>query len=196
MSSDLEERVVSALRQHPAVRSIRLVGSRAEGHATERSDWDFCIKTDEFDALASELPQLFAPLAPLAQQWDRFGTYRCWMLMLPGPVKVELLFPDQPQEPEPPWVATAENLAAIDRQFWDWTLWASGKEAAGKSDLVAAELRMLFDHLLAPLGAEQSPASVADAIDEYRAVRSSAEDQFDVRVPRRLENEVVASLRA
>jgi hypothetical protein len=195
MISDLEERVVSALRQHPAVRSIQLIGSRAAGRATEWSDWDFCIKTDDFDALVSELPRLFAPLAPLAQQWDRFGTYRCWMLVLPGPVKVELLFPDQPQEPEPPWVATGENLGAIDCQFWDWTLWAGGKEAAGKSDLVATELRMLFDHLLAPLGAQQPPASVADAIDRYREVRRSAEHRLDVHVPRRLENAVVASLR-
>jgi hypothetical protein len=195
MSSDLEECVVSALRQHPEVRSVQLVGSRAEGRATERSDWDFCIKTDDFDALASELPRLFAPLAPLAQQWDRLGTYRCWMLMLPGPVKVELLFPDQPHEPEPPWVATAENLTAIDSQFWDWTLWASGKEAAGKSDLIAAELRMLFDHLLAPLGVEQPPTSVGDAIDRYREARRSAEDRLDVQVPRRLETEVMESLR-
>lgn len=196
MGSDLEEQIVNVLQKHPAVRSIQLVGSRAESRATDQSDWDFCIRTDDFDALASELPQLFAPFAPLAQQWDRFGTYRCWMLMLPGPVKVELLFPDQPQEPKPPWVVSAENLAAIDRQFWDWTLWASGKEAAGKSDLVAAELQMLFDHLLAPLGAEQPSRSVADAIDNYRALRRRAEDRFDVQVPRRLEAEVVASLGA
>jgi predicted nucleotidyltransferase len=83
--SDLGERVASALRQHPAVRSVQLVGSRAEGRATERSDWDFSVKSDDFDALACELPRLFASLAPLAQQWDRFGAYRCWMLILPGP---------------------------------------------------------------------------------------------------------------
>jgi predicted nucleotidyltransferase len=65
--------------------SVELTGSRAEGRATERSDWDFCIDTDDFDALASDLPQLLAPLAPLAQQWDRLATHRCWMLILPGP---------------------------------------------------------------------------------------------------------------
>jgi predicted nucleotidyltransferase len=146
MDSGLDERVVGVLRGPPAVRSIQLVGSRAEGCASERSDWDFSIETDDFDALARELPDLLAPLAPLAQQWDRLGPYRCWMLVLPRPVRVEMLFPHQPQEPRLPWVATAGNLAAIDRQFWDWVLWASGKEAAGKTDVVAAELRMLFDH--------------------------------------------------
>ena len=194
MHSGLEKHIVSALRQHPAVLSVQLVGSRAEGRATERSDWDFCIETDDFDALASALPQLLAPLAPLAQQWDRFGSYRCRMLVLPGPVKVELLFPDQPQASEPAWVATAENLVAIDRQFWDWTLWASSKEAARKDELVVAELRMLFDHLLAPLGAEKPPASVADAVENYRAVRRSAERRFGAYVPRDLETAVVALL--
>jgi len=112
------------------------------------------------------------------------------MLMLPGPVKVDLVFPDEAHEPEPPWVPTADNLAAIDRHFWDWTLWLISKEAAGKTDRVAAELRRLFDHLLAPLGAEQAPASIADAIDVYRAVRAQAEARFAVRVSRRLEDEV------
>jgi hypothetical protein len=193
MDSALDERVISVLRRHPAVRSIQLVGSRAEGRASERSDWDFCIETDDFDALAHELPHLLAPLAPLTQQWDRLGPYHCWMLVLPGPVKVEMLFPHQPQEPEPPWVATTENLAAIDRQFWDWVLWASGKEVAGKTDVVAAEQRMLFDHLLAPLGGDRSPVSVANAIDTYRRVRTQAEEHFGVSVPRRLEAEIVAS---
>jgi hypothetical protein len=116
------------------------------------------------------------------------------MLVLPGPVRVEMLFPHQPQEPEPPWVAAAENLAAIDRRFWEWVLWASGIEAAGKTDVVAAELRMLFDHLLAPLGGDRPPVSVADAIDTYRRVRSQAEEHVDVSVARRLEAEIIASL--
>jgi Nucleotidyltransferase domain len=195
MDSDLAERAIGALSRHPAVRSIRLVGSRAEGRATERSDWDFCIETDDFDALARELPVLLAPLAPLAQQWDRLGPFRCWMLVLPGPAKVELLFPDHPQEAAPHWVPTAENLVAIDSQFWDWALWASGKESAGKSELVRVELGMLFDHLLEPLGADVPPVSVADAIHTYRTARERAEDHFGVRVPRQLESEIVSSLR-
>ena len=33
---------------HPSVRSVQLVGSRAEGRATARSDWDFLIGTHDF----------------------------------------------------------------------------------------------------------------------------------------------------
>jgi hypothetical protein len=73
-----------------------------------------------------------------------------------------------------------------------WALWASGKEAAGKHDLVAIELRMLLDHLLIPLGVGRLPVSVADAIDRYRSAREQAEKRFEVVVPRRLEAEVVA----
>jgi hypothetical protein len=51
-------------------------------------------------------------------------------------------------------------------------------------------------HPFARLGAEQPPASVADAIDNYRTLRKRAEEHFEVRVPRRLETEVVASFRA
>ncbi len=194
MTSDLEQRVLDLVQPHPAVRSVKLVGSRAEGRATERSDWDFCLETDQFEQLARTLPELLAPLGPLAQQWDRLATHRCWMLILPGPVKVDLVFPDEAHEPRPPWVPTADNLAAIDRHFWDWTLWLTSKEAAGRNDRVAAELKRLSDHLLAPLGAQTAPASIADAIDVYRAVRAQAENRFAVRVCRRLEDEIVASL--
>ena len=169
MTSDLEQRVLDLVQPHPAVRSVKLVGSRAEGRATERSDWDFCLETDQFEQLARTLPELLAPLGPLAQQWDRLATHRCRMLMLPGPAKVDLVFPDEAHEPEPPWLPTADNLAAIDRHFWDWTLWLTSKEAAGRNDRVAAELKRLSDHLLAPLGAQTAPASIADAIDVYRS---------------------------
>jgi hypothetical protein len=163
------------------------VGSRAEGRATVWSDWDFRVGTTDFVTVSDALPDLFGPLAPLAQQWDRFGSHRCWMLVVPGPAKVELLFPDQPQTPEPPWIPSAGNLEAIDRQFWDWVLWATGKENAGRREVIDLELRMLFDHLLAPLGIEQLPASIAEARDAYRNARDRMETRFGVHVPRTLD---------
>src|SRR4029453_12753442 len=187
MSLDLGARVTRILLRHPAVRRVELAGSRAEGRATAWSDWDFRVETTDFGAVSDALPALFAPLAPLAQQWDRFGTYRCWMLVVSGPAKVELLFPDQPQTPEPPWIPSADNLDAIDGQFWDWVLWAAGKEKAGRNELVDFELRMLFDHLLAPLGVEGLPSSATGARDAYREARARMESRFGVHVPRALE---------
>ncbi len=36
------------------------------------------------------------------------------MLMLRGPVKVDLIFPDVPRALEPPWTVSADTLEAID----------------------------------------------------------------------------------
>jgi hypothetical protein len=191
---NLEEQVVAAIRRHPATRSIRLVGSRAEGRANPRSDWDFSVETTDFQQLAADLPLLLAPLDPIAQQWDRLSLRQCWMVMLHGPVKIDLIFPDHPHEPLPPWVATAENLQGIDAHFWDWILWLGSKEAAGKKELVADELQKLFGHLLAPLGASGPPATIEDAVESYRHLLVESERFLGATVPRLLGDEVGSAL--
>jgi predicted nucleotidyltransferase len=190
----LDERVVDAVRRHPSVRSVELVGSRAEGRASERSDWDFRVAAHDFAAVGRDLGALLEPLEPIAQQWDRLSVRPCWMLMLAGPVKIDLIFAEEVHEPEPPWLPAPENLTQIDAHFWDWILWLASKEAAGRDDVVTAELQRLHDHLLAPLGVERPPESVHDAIEAYRGARASAEARFGVHVPRRLEAEVARAL--
>lgn len=194
MEASLDRQIVSAIAAHPAVRSVTLAGSRAEGRETRFSDWDFVVVADDFPAVARDLPGLCAPLAPLAMQWDRLSPHHCWMLMLPGPTKVDLIFPDEPHKLEPPWEPTRENLAAIDRHFWDWVLWLRSKEAAGKRDVVAAELEKLFEHLLRPLGVTSRPDSVADAVAAYREARAAAERRFAYQVPGELESTVAEFL--
>jgi len=187
---DLAQQIIPLVDGHPAVRSIRLVGSRAEGRASERSDWDFSVETDDFLALTEALPQILDPLNPLAQQWDRLSGEWCWMVMLRGPVKVDLIFPQEPHSDEPPWEPNHANLNAIEAHFWDWMLWLSGKQARGNAELVYTELSKLSDHLLAPLGFERRPASIAEAIDAYREARDRAEQRFCVVVGRELETAV------
>jgi len=97
-------------------------------------------------------------------------------------------------ESESPWVETAANLTAIDRHFWDWTLWLSGKSAVGKSEIVASELDKLFEHILAPLGVERGPSSIAEAVTAYRTARRRAEERFGCHVPRELETAVAPAL--
>jgi predicted nucleotidyltransferase len=190
----LDDRVIDALQRHPSVRTVQLAGSRAEGRAHRGSDWDFLVESDDFTRVANDLPDLCEPLEPVAQQWDRLSTHYCWMLMLRGPLKVDLIFPDVPHELEPPWTPSAANLTAIDQHFWDWTLWLSGKQSAGKTDLVGAELDKLFAHILGPLGAKQRPSSVVDAVGAYRDARAEAEERFGCRVPRDLEAEVIGAV--
>jgi hypothetical protein len=181
----LDDRVIAVVGAHPAVRRIELAGSRAEGRATELSDWDFLVETDHFEDLAADLPTVVAELEPLAQQWDRLSPSWCYMLMLRGPVKVDLIFPEEPHLDDPPWRPDADNLAALDAHFWDWMLWLRAKEASGKSELVESELQKLFGHLLGPLGAEKAPASVAEAVEAYRSLRAE---------PTELEEEVAPAL--
>lgn len=173
---------------------IALVGSRAEGRAIARSDWDFRVDTSDFSRIAEALPRLLSPLEPLTEQWDRLSSYQCWMLMLRGPVKVDLIFSDVPHTFEPPWPVSAATLEGIDAHFWDWVLWLSSKDARGKHEVVDRELEKLFEHLLAPLGVRSQPASIGEAVAAYRAGRARAEDALGVEVPRELENEVAPVL--
>ena len=185
--------MIDAVGRHPAVLSVRLVGSRAEGRETPLSDWDFAVETDDFPTVAEALHGLLEPLEPLAQQWDPLGVRRCWMAMLRGPVKVDLIF-DEPQAESPPWAPGPETLEPIDRHFWDWTLWLASKRAAGKDELIGSELAKLHRHLLAPLGVGRPPGSIGEAVDAYLAARAAAEDRLGVRVPRELEDEVAPAL--
>jgi hypothetical protein len=152
------------------------------------------VEAIDFVAVAEALPSLLAPLEPLVQQWDRLSREQCWMLILLGPAKVDLIFPGEPHALEPPWVPGADNLGAIDDHFWDWMLWLKGKEAGGKRDLVAAELRKLHDNLLGPLGGEAVPSSIAEAVAAYRAARDRAEHRFGRSVRRGVEAAVAPVL--
>jgi hypothetical protein len=190
----IPERVPAALAAHPAVKAVELAGSRAEGRATELSDWDFLVATDRFEDLVSDLPGLVAELEPLAQQWDRLSPSWCYMLILRGPVKVDLIFPDEPHLDDPPWRPDRENLAALDAHFWDWMLWLSSKQASGKDELVAGELEKLFGHLLGPLGVTARPSAIGEAVDAYREAREQLEAKLGVTVPRDLEKAVAPAL--
>ena len=190
----LADRVRRAVGAHPAVTKIELVGSRAEGDATELSDWDFRLETDDFEGFARALPELVSELAPIARQWDRLSPEWCFMLILPGPTKVDLIFPDHPHADEPPWEPSRDNLADVDAHFWDWMLWLHAKEARGKSELVASELEKLTRHLLAPLGSQGVPSSIAEAVGRYKAARDRAERELRVHVPRELEEAVMPRL--
>ena len=189
--------VETLLRRHPAIRGVELVGSRARGDETELSDWDFLIRTDDVAAVVDALPDLLAPLDPLAAQWDRLSeeaTY--YMLILRDGVKVDFVV-QRPPKLEPPWVVERSSLAGIDAHLWDWILWLGGKQLRGDEALVKSMLeKALYEHLLAPLGAARPPQSIADAVELYQTARSQREREFGIDVSRELEHAVYPRLEA
>jgi hypothetical protein len=192
---DPRERAIAVVAGHPAVRSVELAGSRLRGTHEQESDWDFAIATDDFDAVARDLPALVQPLGPLAAQWEPLGHFPVYMVLMRGPTKVEYLFLDHAQEPRPPVTPTAETLAAIDAHFWDWIWWIATKASVGRHDLVDEHLPQLYRHILGPMGAESVPTDLDAAIAEYLRRRSALERRFGATVPTALEEEVRAGIR-
>jgi hypothetical protein len=174
------------------VTDVRFSGSRAAGSEHALSDWDFLVEAADFGRLRGDLPGLVEPLRPLAARWDPYSDHVCFMVMLPGPTKVDLIFPSVPQEWAPPWDVSAETLPAIDEHFWDWVLWLAQKELGG-SDLTEsiADLHRL---LLAPMGASAAPISIEDALATYLELRGRLEERYGFRVPRELQREVEPAL--
>jgi hypothetical protein len=191
--SALEAAVRAVLEPHPAVESVELAGSRARGTETPLSDWDFEVGTSDFSALTMALPALVEPLEPLSRQWDRYSPHPTYMLMLRGPLKLDLLFLGRVNEPRGPWKASAETLPAIDDHFWDWILWLKSKEH--RDDLFWEQLGLLHENLLRPFGAVGRPAGVEHALELYLEARGRAELVFGVRVDRALGDEVMKALR-
>ncbi len=129
--------------RHPDVVGVELIGSRARGEETALSDWDFQIHTTNVGRLVADLPTLVSILEPLAAQWDPLVERAVYMLVLPGPAKVDLFPGDERRGIQPPWRPTQENLVAIDAHFWDWILWLGGKVLGGQTELVDEELNKL-----------------------------------------------------
>ena len=191
----LPDDVIGVLTADPGIAKAELTGSRARGTATPLSDWDFAVTARRFDEVRDGLAETVRPLHPVVAQWDRLSRTWCYMLILAGPVKVDLLFGrPRPHEPAGPWEVTAATLAGIDDHFWDWALWLRSKLARG-DDMVAGELRALHGHLLGPMGVAHAPSTLGDAVAAYLSARGQCERRLRSPVSRTAENAVLPALR-
>jgi hypothetical protein len=141
--------------------------------------------------VATALPELTSAIDPLAAQWDRLSeeaTY--FMLVLRDGTKVDFIL-RRPPELQPPWVVSPETLTGIDAHFWDWILWLGGKQLRGNDELVHVMLsRMMFEHLLEPMGAVAPPQTIAEAVELYCELRDRRECELGVGIDRQLEDAV------
>jgi hypothetical protein len=149
---DIGAEVPRLLMQHPRVLAVRLAGSRAAGSAHDFSDWDFVVQADDFDSVASDLPNLVEPLRPIGQQWDPYADHACYMLMLTGAVKVDLIFPDQHRQWSSAWQPSVDTLEAIDHHLWDWIAYIEQKRTGGHPVQVATLLHDMHTLMLKPMG--------------------------------------------
>jgi hypothetical protein len=189
----LPEDVVSVLAADARIQRVDLTGSRSRGTATQLSDWDFMVAAAAFEEVRDSLPSLVGPLRPVVAQWDRLSTIWCYMMILAGPAKIDLLFA-QRHLSQPPWRVSAATLPRLDDHFWDWALWLGSKQLGGRHELVTAELRKMHTHLLGPLGVPAVPASIGQAVTGYRAARDNWETRLGRRVSRAAETTVLPSL--
>jgi hypothetical protein len=186
--------VPAALESHPAVRAVRLVGSRGAGRAHDFSDWDFLVATADFSAVERDLPELVTPLRPLSEQWDPYSDHACYMLMLRGPTKIDLIFPREKRKWSPAWDPRPDTLAAIERHFWDWIVWLEQKRRGGRDAKFEKSLGDMFELMLRPMGVTERPGSVPDAVEAYLSARNELEQRFGLRLSRELEREVRPAL--
>lgn len=198
VSSGGEPEVVAQLRgaleRNDAVASVVLGGSRARGTATALSDWDLYLEGDTQEMMA-EIPALVASLEPLAAFWEPLSENAGYMIVMHGPVKIDLFPIGGRREIQPPWVPSAETIGAIDAHFWDWTLWLGGKSLRDERQLVADELAKMQWFLLGPLGVTPAPASLHEAVISYRQARDRASEALGADIDPELGQQVSDALR-
>lgn len=193
-----EPAAVSAIREalgrSEVVSSVVLGGSRARGLATELSDWDLYLQGDPA-GMMEEIPRLVASFGPLAAFWEPLAEDAGYMVVMDGPIKVDIFPVGATRQIQPPWVLGADTLAGIDAHFWDWALWLGGKLLRGQRQLVAEELTKMHRFLLAPLGVVSAPASLDEAVASYHQARAQAVDALGVVVQQELGRQVSTALR-
>lgn len=189
--------MVSAIREaldaREVISSVVLGGSRAQGTATELSDWDLYVEGDP-DGMMVEIPALVASFQPLAAFWEPLSEQAGYMVVMDGPTKVDIFAVGANRQIQPPWVLAADTLPSIDGHFWDWILWLGGKMLRDERRLVADELVKMHGFLLRPMRVPFAPASLAEAVASYRQARAGAEEALGVVVPQELDNQVAEAL--
>ena len=69
--------------------------------------------------MTAEIPPLVASFRPLAAFWEPLAEEAGYMVVMDGPVKIDI-FPVGATRPlQPPWTLSVETLASIDGHFWD-----------------------------------------------------------------------------
>jgi hypothetical protein len=177
-----------------AVGAITLGGSRANGTATTLSDWDLYLE-GESAKLMAEIPGLMSPLRPLGAFWEPLSEDAGYMMVMGGPVKIDLFPIGARRSLQPPWEPASGTLSGMDGHYWDWLLWLGSKALRRQDALVSDELAKMQWFLLGPLGVERTPADLHEAVAWYLKARAVTSARLRTPVPEELGRQVLAALR-
>ena len=134
--------VWQTLELSDAVSGISLGGSRAKDYATRLSDWDLYLN-GEPARLMAELPGLVAPLRPLAAFWEPLSEDAGYMMVMDGPVKVDLFPVGGRRSLQPPWAA---RLYLAARSEASTRLQVNVPELLGRQVLATLRQHQLVNH--------------------------------------------------
>jgi hypothetical protein len=186
--------VWQTLGSNDAVGALTLGGSRAKGTATALSDWDLYLEGEPAKLMA-EIPGLMAPLRPLAAFWEPLSQDAGYMMVMDGPVKIDLFPIGCRRSLQPPWEPGRATLSGMDGHYWDWMLWLGSKALRHQDELVSDELVKMQWFLLGPLGVKRTPADLQDAVALYLNARALASERLKTSVSKGLGRQVLAALR-
>jgi hypothetical protein len=183
----------TALERCCSVTLVTLGGSRERGRATELSDWDLYLEGDP-ETMMVQVPEVISSFGPLAAFWEPLAEEAGYMVVMDGPIKVDVFPTGARRRIQPPWVLSAETLVQIDGHFWDWCLWLGGKSLRNERELVVNELTKMHAFLLAPIGVAAAPETLGEALAVYLPARASAMNALGVFVDPELGRQVSDAL--
>jgi hypothetical protein len=186
--------VWQTLGSSDAVGALTLGGSRAKGSATPLSDWDLRLEGEPAKLMA-EIPGLMAPVRPLGAFWEPLSEDAGYMMVMDGPVKIDLFPIGGRRSLQPPWEPASATLSGIDGHYWDWMLWLGSKALRHQDELVSDELAKMQWFLLGPLGVERTPADLQDTVALYLKARAVTSERLKTPVSEGLGRQVLAALR-
>jgi processive 1,2-diacylglycerol beta-glucosyltransferase len=163
------------------------------GRLRARSDWDFQVDTSAFSGVAERLPGIVAPLRPVVAQWDRLSTTWSYMLILAGPVKVDLIFAE-PHAPCP-LAGDRRDPAWHRRPLLGLAAVAVSQAGGWQTRPCRGRTRQSAPASAGPTRRDPRPASLGQAIVGYQA-RNDWEQRLRRRVSRIAEQAVSGPSRA
>jgi len=117
------------------------------------------------------------------------------MVVVTGPIKIDLFLGDPRHEVEEPWTALPATPSTRSTATSGIGLCGlAGRFSAGTTSSSSESWQKMHHHLLGPVGVAAPAATLAAAVDDYLRARARLERHWHMTVAQELGEEVVAGL--